>query len=598
MLSTFLKQVTPKNFMVFLAVMLFFSCQKEISGDDSAGIGATPPDLTTKISSSVSGFVTDENDAAVMGATVQIGGSTIITDKYGYFEARNVQVVKEAAVVTVNKTGYFKGIKTYIAREGKAAFFRIKLMPKTVIGTIDAGTGGTITQPNGFSIKLLAGSIVNASTNASYSGPVTVLARWIDPTAADLPNIMPGDLRGTNTDGYMRLLQTYGMAAVELTGSSGELLQIVNGQKATVTIPLPSSLTATAPATIPLWYFDENKGLWKQEGSATKTGNTYVGDVGHFSFWNCDVPANYVQFDCTLKNSSGNPLPYTLVKITVAGTNNSGYGFTDSSGYVGGAIPANANLLLEVFTNFGCTTSIYQQTFSTTNVNVSLGNITVPTANHVATVNGTVTTCANTAVTNGYIIVKEGNIFTRYPLNNTGAYSFSKVFCSIPQTIILVGEDITNTQQSSPVTYVVNAGTNTVANIQACGTSIGEFVNYTINTTNFSHTFPVDSIIYTGTNSLEIEIFAYRPGVGNGPTVNISFDAPGIGLNSLQPLASFIGGNMQQTAIPVNPILVNITEYGAIGQFVSGTFTGTVREPNPPNTTYNVTCNFRVRRTF
>ncbi|HRI25050.1 MAG TPA: hypothetical protein PLZ45_10250, partial [Ferruginibacter sp.] len=269
-----------------------------------------------------------------MGATVLVGSSTVITDKYGYFEAKNVQVIKEAAVVTATKAGYFKGIKTYIAKEGKAAFFRIKLIPKKTVGVITAAAGGTISQPNGLSIKLPAGGIINALTNTAYTGTVNIAAYWINPAANDLNRIMPGDLRGINTEGALQLLQTFGMAAVELTGSSGELLQIADGQKATLTLPIPSSLSAAAPASIPLWYFDESKGLWKQEGSATKTGNTYVGDVSHFSFWNCDVPSNFVQFNCTLKNSSGDPLPYALVKITVVGTNNSRWGYTDSSGYV------------------------------------------------------------------------------------------------------------------------------------------------------------------------------------------------------------------------------------------------------------------------
>jgi hypothetical protein len=580
--------------MLFIVTaVLFFSCQKSL--DYEAGAGSTPPDLSTKINSSVSGFVTDENDAAVMGASVQFGSSTITTDKYGYFEARNVQVVKEDAVVTVNKPGYFKGIKTYIATVGKSAFFRIKLMPKTIIGTINAASGGLIALPNGVSVKLVGGSIVNAASNAVYSGTVNVAAYWINPTATDLNRIMPGDLRGINIDGSLKLLQTFGMVAVELTGSAGELLQIVNGQKATLTLPIPSSLSATAPATIPLWYFDEANGLWKQEGIATKTGNMYTGEVGHFSFWNYDVPANYVQFNCTLKNSAGNPLAYTFVKITVVGTTNSGYGYTDSSGYVAGAVPNNANLLMEVFSNYGCATPLYSQTFTTTNVNVSLGVITVPTANNLATINGTVTNCASTPVTNGYILLQEGNIFTRYPLNNAGAYSFSKIFCSFPQTIILIGEDVTNSQQSANVSYVVNAGTNTVANIQACGVTTQQFINYTINGATYSFTAPADTFQYFNNNQSSISFNGYKPSPPSS-SVNLGMTNTGIGVGSSQNLQYFFPSQIVDSMRITAPILVNITEYGTVGQFAAGGFTGVLTGAAPANTQYNITCNFRVRR--
>jgi hypothetical protein len=107
MLTTLTKKLSYPNLLLLFTAVLFFSCQKQFSLE-SDGSGTTPPNLTTKISSSVSGFVTDENDAAVKNATVQFGSSTITTDKYGYFEAKNIQVVKEAAVVTVNKPGYFK----------------------------------------------------------------------------------------------------------------------------------------------------------------------------------------------------------------------------------------------------------------------------------------------------------------------------------------------------------------------------------------------------------------------------------------------------------------------------------------------------------
>lgn len=583
-----------RYFTLILLTTLFFSCQKQLDFS-SSGINIAPPDLSTKINSSVSGFVTDENNAAVTGATVQLGTASVTTDKYGYFEAKNQQVVKEAAVVTVTKPGYFKGIKTYIAKEGKSAFFRIKLIPKTTVGTVNSTSGGTVSLPNGLSIRLNANTIVNAATNAVYTGTVNVAAFWINPEAADLDKIMPGDLRGLTTLGALNTLQTFGMAAVELTGSTGELLQIINGQNAKLTMPIPSSLSASAPASIPLWYFDESNGLWKEEGSAVKTGNTYVGDVSHFSFWNCDVPSNFVQFDVTLKNTAGNPLPYTRVKISVAGTTNSRNGYTDSSGFVNGAVPNNSNLLMEVFPDGNCSTPIYSQTFATTNVNISLGTITIATTNNLATLSGTVTNCANGPVTNGYIILNDGLSFTRYPVSSTGTFSFNRIFCTLPKTVTLVGEDITNSQQSASITYVVlNAGANAVGNIQACGITTQQFINYTINGTNYSFTSPADTFFYSNNQQTSINISGYR--ITPASNLNFKMSATGIMVGSSQNLQFFEPSQVPDSLRILTPILVSITEYGAIGQFVSGNFTGTITGSPPANTPYIVTCNFRVRR--
>lgn len=590
MLSTLTKKITYSNLLLIFATILFFSCQKDLSLEDGRTV-VTPPDLSTKVSSSVSGFVTDENNAAVKNATVQFGASTITTDKYGYFEAKNVQVIKEAAVVTVNKPGYFKGIKTYMPKEGKAAFFRLKLIPKTTAGNINAAAGGVVTLSNGLSVKLPAAAVVNAATNAAYTGTVHVAAYWINPEAADLNQVMPGDLRGINTDGAIKLLQTFGMAAIELTGASGELLQIAGSKKATLTLTIPPSLSATAPATIPLWYFDEAKGLWKEEGSATKTGNTYAGEVSHFSFWNYDYPGPLVQFDCTLKDLAGNPIPNVVVKLSAPAIPTYGYGYTDASGYVSGPVPANTQLILEVFSVYYCTTPIYTQTFTTTNVNISLGNITIP-ANTV-TVSGTATNCNNNPITNGYIILLNNGVYSWYPLNN-GVFSFSTIICNNPSFVTLVAEDLTSMQQSTPYNTNLVSGTNTIGNLQACNNSIAEFLNYTINGTNYAYTAPADSVTYTRDLS---QCWVSGNIIGSMNPSYLVFAASGIGLNSLQLLSSFNTPQMQNTNIQ-NPISVHITEYGAIGEFVSGNFSGTFVYFQPPNTVYNVTCNFRTRRTF
>jgi len=408
------QSIKPKSalksfFLIIATTTLLFSCKKN-PGSDTTITLPEPPDLTTKIYSSVTGFVTDAAEAAVVNATVQIGSITVTTDKYGYFEARNTEVVQNAAVVTVSKTGYFKAVKTYNAVAGKVPFFRIKLINKPVAGTINGSSGGTVTLSNNFSISIPANAVVNATTNATYSGTVNVAAYWIDPTSTDLPRIMPGDLRGLNTDGNLQLLTTYGMTAVELTGTGGELLQIASGKKASLSSPIPSSMLTTAPATIPLWYFDETKGLWKQEGSAVKSGSNYIGDVSHFSFWNYDVPNSYVQFNCTLVNQIGQPLQNVLVKISdVNNPSNARFGFTDSTGYTRGAIPANAQLRLEVFSNAICANTLYTQNFTANTANISLGSVTVNTASSQSTVSGTVTNCANMPVTNGYIVYSDAN---------------------------------------------------------------------------------------------------------------------------------------------------------------------------------------------
>ena len=583
------------------AASLILSCKK--NGDGLPFITGTPPDLTTQVKSSVSGFVTDENDQPVNLAPVQVGTVTVTTDKYGYFEVKNVDVIKTAAVVTVTKTGYFKGIKTYLAEEGKSAFFRIKLIPKINAGTINAAAGGAVTLANGLSISLPAGAVVNATTNAAYTGSVNVSAYWINPTAADLPNIMPGDLRGINTAGNLQLLITYGMAAIELTGSSGELLQIATGKKATLSLPIPASLLSSAPATIPLWYFDEAKGLWKQEGAATKTGSNYVGEVSHFSFWNCDAPINYVQFNCTLVDQNTHTLPYAFVKISVVSNPaNAAFGFTDIAGYVAGLIPDNAQLKMEVFSDASCTaTPIYTQIFTTTNTNISLGTLIINNPAVILNVSGTATNCSNSPLNQGLVVIKYGNRFHLYPITN-GVYNFNFPVCGTPAAVSLSVVDLSNQQTSLPMSYALNPGNNTIPNVQACGTVPVKYAYYVVGGTPYyaaSGGYYFSQFLYVPPSPpSQTDLFSvYRDPAFTVPHSNFSVERPPTFPVSSAPLLSF---NIHQgpSGYPFpNPIMVNYTEFGNIGQYIAGSFAGTVMQMNT-NIIYNVTCSFRIRRRY
>ncbi len=587
---------------IALLSILVVSCQKEFSGDGFI-ITETPPDLTTKIASAVAGFVTDENDMAVNGAIVQVGSTSTTTNKYGYFEVSNVQVIKNAALVTVAQPGYFKGIKTYIATENKSAFFRIKLIPKTNSGNIDAATGGTVTLPDGLAVNLPAGSVVVEASGAAYTGQVNVASHWLNPTATDIDRTMPGDLRGLDSLGFIKLLTTYGMTAVELTGTTGELLQIATGKKATLSFPIPASMVSAAPSTIPLWYFDETMGLWKQQGNAVKSGNSYSGEVSHFSYWNCDIPlTNSVLFNCTVVDANNNPVPGVSVSFTYAnGVYTGVHAYTDSSGYVSGPIPANANLILEVHGNYNtCPGAIYSQNLTTTTVNVALGNIVLPNSS-TAMVTGTVVNCSNAAVTHGYVIMFKDGVNSHYPVSSTGTFSFAATLCGGNTTVTLVAEDLDALQGGSPITATLTSGANAIPTpLSACGTTIEQFINYSVNGTSYSLTAPADNLVQ------ELNLQATPPVIyvsgysGNGGSVtnsaNIQFTQTGIAAGSTQSLISFSSRQISDSSTLTVAASVNITEYGAVGQFIAGNFTTTVTGAPPANTPYAVTCNFRVRR--
>ncbi len=601
MISTRFSTKTRHLFIV-IAVMLFFTnCKKDIQQEQPVNNTnnnptVQPADLTTKVTSSVSGFITNESNQAISGAEVKVGIQTTLTDPYGYFEINNAEVVKNAAVVTVTRWGYFKAVKTYIAENGKAAFFRIGLIPKSISGTINSNSGGEVLLSNGFKVSLPADAVVNASSGTAYSGNINVSSYWFDPTNETQRKKMPGDLRGVDTGGVLKILKTYGMAVVELSSDAGELLQIATGKKATLTMAIPSAISSSAPATIPMWYFDEANGLWKQDGIGTKTGNTYVGEVSHFSFWDYSTPGNYVNFNCTIVDANGFPLIGTLVEISeVANASNTRSGTTDVTGYVAGAVPENSQLLVNIIADNGCTVS--SQTITTTTSNISLGTITLAAAN-TATITGSVTDCSGLPVTYGYIIMTKDQINTRYNISPGGSFSISTVVCGPTNEADFIAEDHIGSHASYPLGGVaLTAGINDIGIINACATPIGEYIVYDINSGLRHEEFyaTADSISMTGSGAPLNTILIK----GNR---NVYDKTVTLGLNNLTGVSQIVNyvltteGTYTMVSANFPAVPLTITEYGPVGGFISGNFDGTI--DMGLNGLGHMIGSFRVKRTF
>ncbi len=590
-------------FSILIATFTFFSCQKQLdfedtqSGPNSNDTTTSPVDLTTKVKSSVSGFVTNESDIAVPGAVVTAGGVTVTTDVYGYFSIKNIDVVKTAAVVKVEYPGYFSGIKTYVGVQDKSAFFRIKLIKKTIQGSVSAIAGGDVTLSNGLKISFPGSAFVVALTNTTYSGTVNVAAQWLDPTSKDLSSTMPGNLSGIDASGKLKALETFGMTAVELTGASGEKLQLAPGKKATLTIPLPSNIQGSAPSSIPLWYFDESTGLWKEDGTATKIGTNYIGEVSHFSFWNCDFPLVCIYFSCTLLDQNGMPMAFTPVLMSEVNNSwNARWGYTDANGYVGGIVPGNSTLKMEVYPSYNCPSPTYTSTFNTTTSDIALGNLVIPNNTQgVAIVSGSVVDCNNLPIINADVVVYKDYQYYVYQTDSLGNYSFISSLCGNSSLINLIALDRTSLSIGSVITQNLVMGNNVIPRIQLCSngggnTSSTQFINYSIDTSNYTLTSPIDTFNCYSQGSMTVS-GSQLPNWNNG--IYFTFDTTNIGVGSNQTLLSAYLNNVNDSLFIRTPISVNITEYGIPGQFVSGNFTGTL---NGLQRTYFINCSFRVRR--
>lgn len=576
--------------LLLICLISFFTECKKDSIDNNNPL--PNPVLPDPISTRLQGNVFDENGMPMIGATVTAGSQTALTDDRGYFRFQSVTLDKNATVVTAEKTGYFKGFRTLAATEGTNQVI-IKMIPKTLAGTVSSSSGGTVTLTNGSTITFPANSIVKKSNNSPFNGTVNVYAAYIDPTAANISEIVPGSFMANDKNGNRVMLSSYGMMSVELESSSAEPLQIKAGSSATLAVTIPNSLLSTAPSTIPMWSVNETSGLWNEEGSAIRQGNFFVGNVSHFSSWNVDLPFPSAYVSVTLKNVNAAPLAYTWIKIsTQSGNSMQSFCLTDSLGHARALVPVGSALLMEVTDRCGVT--FFSQNIGPFSQNTNLGTITITstTTTHVLTVTGRLVDCNNNPVTNGYARVHYGYMTNFASTDSMGNFSMNFITCNqATATLDVLGVDQAALLQASLSNVTVTTPTTNVGSITVCGTSSIQFLNYSISGRGTVHigSNPQD-FLFASTAGVTANYTSTIEGTStNGDHIYFQYWQPVLAPGTYTMMATMITGLPQ---IPENGSVVALTSFAtASGMYYEGSFFALFNQGAD-----TLSGNFRIRR--
>ncbi len=575
--------------------ILFINCQKDISLINS---GTTIIDNTIKdpITATLQGNILDETGQPASGVKITVGSKTVTTNNSGYFRINDAALDKNASLVNAEKPGYFKAFRTFNATSGVNQVV-IKLMKKELAGTVDPNTGGDVNLPNGSKISLPSNGIVTELNGTSYSGNVNVYASYINPKSSDINQTIPGSFMANDKNNKRVSLLSYGMMAVDIESTSGEKLQIAKDNAAKLTIPIPSSLQSSAPATISLWYIDEQTGLWKEEGTATKNGGNYEGNVAHFSYWNADFSGPGIMLTMTLKNQQGTPLVYASVSVIVNDTNGDtsgiAHGYTDSSGQLSGLVPANKNLILEIRDQ--CGYPVYSQNIGPFSQNTNIGDVTVSNASpSVVTIHGKLLDCNNTSVSNGYAIISYDNIIRYENTDKDGIFSITFITCAaIQPNAQIIGVDKLSQQQGQLVNVAITSSETDAGNILACGTSSLEYMNYTLDGKDYLAKDSLAAYTYPGPYPLFTTAIS-----GNDTNSQIWFDYNNNQSGGAFPVSNLGVNNFYRIAL-VAPFNVTVANYPQnIGEFFEGSFSGQFRDSVNLTPLHTIDCSFRIQKRY
>lgn len=520
------------------------------------------------VSTGITGTVKTIDGLPIPGAAVTIGEQTVQSAANGTFTIPQVKLPKDRYIISCTKTGYFSQQRGETPPATGAAHVQFTLQVKTITHTLQADNGGLAGLPDGSGVELPAGGVVRAD-GSGYSGPVQMSLVHLDPTDPNFAQTIPGgDLQALRTDNSPVILYSYGMLQVEMESPGGEKLQLKQGKTSTLTMVIPDEQLATAPATIPLWHFDEAAGIWKEEGSATKTGNRYVGTVKHFSTWNCDDPKQRATIKgCVIPTpgcggSGGAGVPGVMVSVGQTVVN------TDEKGNYVANVPAGIPFEVSVEPRLNGGKGGVSQSFpGLAPLAVVTQDLSLPCA---PAVTGRVTTCAGAPMGAFVSMYLDGeNIGSAFTDENA---SF-RLFAPKGKTVLVRAFDMTGNMAETTVKLPDNDAGKEIGPLRLCAATTHQETSFVIDGDGYSNRqwamaggAPTVSTGILDANSDETICVV----VHNDNVLSLTFEGTAAGSYKMC-VATLKLNNIMYTSETVN---INVTRYGKVGEPIEGTFSG------------------------
>jgi hypothetical protein len=259
---------------LMIAAMMFAGCRKD-DGHEPEPDNLDTPALVEMQDAVVSGIVRDIEGNPIQGVTVTSGSLGASTGADGSFSFIQTGVVDGRSVIRLAKNEYFPIVRSGVKKD--EINIEVVLYSKgnsdiSLRETFDASEAATL-EVAGMEVSIPAGALVKAD-GSEYSGDVIAEMLYLAPDNDSFDALMPGgDLAAVRSNSSEVQLISYGMVDVSLTDNSGNPLQLAGDAESELAFPIPEGMESNPPASILLWSFDEDRGIWLEEGTVTLKGN-------------------------------------------------------------------------------------------------------------------------------------------------------------------------------------------------------------------------------------------------------------------------------------------------------------------------------------
>lgn len=317
-----------KNFkqlsLVIALSMSLVACNDSNNDQDQKNVVQTPV-VTPSASIALQVF---DNSTGIQLTTAKVSvlntALSADTDAEGKAELKKVTVGR--TVLKISKAGYADQFITVdLVDKQELSGLLVQLIPLQLGGTVSDATGGTVTLMGSTAQVIISPNSLKRADGQAIQGNVSVSFALIN-TAQEIRN-MPGDL-STQINNVRSPLESFGAMIVDLRDSTGAKVELIANQLANIRIPLMAR--GTPPSTIPLYYFDSQRGDWLQDGTRVLTlqsdtnGNRfYTGSSTTLDTVNADIPYQTTNVTGCLAEANGKRV--ANAQILLEGKNYSGY---------------------------------------------------------------------------------------------------------------------------------------------------------------------------------------------------------------------------------------------------------------------------------
>jgi hypothetical protein len=563
-------RTTGRILPVCLIILFGIQCRK--SGISSP---TQPPPVTEHGKTIIAGVVLDEQYKPLGGVEIKVGNLQSFTDGNGVFMMPDITVSADRSYVVCKKEGYFNSSQRLKTVDGGVTQYSLIMAKKQIVYNFAASAGINANVSNA-KVSIPANSIVKQA-GGDYSGTVNMVSRHINTEDVNFPSLMPGgDFAAINSANRSVELLSFGAIEVELQSNTGEALQLKTGKEATLSFPIAAGQLATAPATIPLWYFDEAAGIWREEGVATRQGNVYVGKVAHFSTHNVDKPAPLAVVRGTVRNCENQPMRGIPVRIGAEKVN------TDANGQYEVTVTALEPIkgAVENFFETGGTTI----TKNIPPLNENEKRTVDFTMDCILTITGSINVCGGREEeTPGLVTLKWTGGSSVAITDNAGKFS---IYAPRNKQVALNAYGYDGIKSQEQIINTPDANKKDIGKIIICQKEEqGEvaftldgpgFTNQTITINDGGSAFVPEAVFYQSDN----QTMLMKTGSA-GYGFQSRFDGKSTGVAKEFDIALVyakeVNGVTESWSMMPAPgkVTYTITKYGAVGEKIEGTFSGT-----------------------